>query len=307
MPSVLAPIAAAAYRNNHLEWYGAIEVDRKTKETIWKFDATQTEFKTARIYEEKSKIKHEGFRPSSVERLSDGRTLIGGWRRGLLVDEEGEVNQFFTHELMNDVHEIQTTKKNTYLVTSTGMDTILELDEDFNEIWRWHMWENVSSNFRPNCYYPNNLNMKDKRDFAQSPDNRYHLNYATEYRDDMLLCSALNYGVFIVNKDNGKIIKKMTHICECHNPYPCNGNLIVAESGKDRIVSVNWKGKKTVMLDEGLSFAKDVDPIHGTDQWLITDTKNDRILIWDKEEDKFVDKYLLGKMSKPYEADFLEG
>jgi len=36
---ILAPIAAAAYKSGHSEWYGATEIDAETGERVWRFDA----------------------------------------------------------------------------------------------------------------------------------------------------------------------------------------------------------------------------------------------------------------------------
>ena len=122
MSRILAPVAAATYRNGHLDWYGAVEIDAESGEELWRFDATESRFDTAQLLQTGHTVTHSGFRPSSVQRLDDGRTLIAGWRRGVFVDEDGDVHQSFTHDLMNDTHEIQRTEAGMYLVAATGLD-----------------------------------------------------------------------------------------------------------------------------------------------------------------------------------------
>jgi len=225
MSRILAPVAAATYRNGHKDWYGAVEIDAGTGEELWRFDAVTTDLETAQITQTGQNLTHSGFRPASVDRLADGRTLIAGWRRGVFVDEDGDVHQSFTHELMNDTHEIQRTEAGTYLVAATGMDSLILLDEEFDELWRWHMWEHVDQSTRPGQYYPHRLWYRDARNLALSPDDRYHFNYATFIKGDgsggdgTLLCSALNYGVFTVDVATGEIIDEFTDLDECHNPF----------------------------------------------------------------------------------------
>lgn len=246
--------------------------------------------------------------------MPDGRTLIADWSRGVIVDEDGEVDQTFTHPMMNDVHEIQYTKNGWYLVASTGLDTLLVLDEDFTELWRWHMWEHLDPATRPGEYYPDQLWYKDGRDLALDPDDRYHLNYASVVSNrvgdedgPILLCSALNYGIFLVSMETDEVLAEFRALDECHNPCPVDDGYAVAESGAHRVVAVDWEGRKRTLFDDGVGFVKDADPIGGTGEWLLTDTKRDRVLIWDLGDDDPKREFHLGDGAYPYEADYLTG
>jgi len=313
MSRILAPVAAATYRNGHKDWYGAVEIDAGTGEELWRFDAVTTDLETAQITQTGQNLTHSGFRPASVDRLADGRTLIAGWRRGVFVDEDGDVHQSFTHELMNDTHEIQRTEAGTYLVAATGMDSLILLDEEFDELWRWHMWEHVDQSTRPGQYYPHRLWYRDARNLALSPDDRYHFNYATFIKGDgsggdgTLLCSALNYGVFTVDVATGEIIDEFTDLDECHNPFLQGERLVVPESGADRVLSIDWNRRRETLFDGGLNFVKDADPMESEGKWLLTDTKNGRVLVWREDEPEPEREFFIGQDTAPYEADFLPG
>lgn|GEM_PF-5273573 len=312
MTSVLAPVSAAGYRNGHLDAYGAVELAVDTGEVVWEFDATASPLATARMYQSGDVVKQTGFRPASVQRLEDGRTLVADWSRGVIIDESGAVDTTFTHELLNDVHEIQRLADGTYLMASTGMDTLVLLDEGFEELWRWHMWEHVPEATRPGQYYPDQLWYRDAKDLALSPDDRYHLNYATvldgspRRGDATLLCSALNYGVFTVDVATGAVTNAVTSLDECHNPYPTEDGLVVPESGADRVVRTDWDGDHAVLFDGDLAFVKDADPVED-DVWLVTDTKHDRVLLWAAEATDPHRVFDLGGDANPYEADHLTG
>lgn len=312
MSSILAPVAAAAYKNGHLDYFGAVELDAESGDTVWQFDAPATEFQPSRLYESGQVVKQSGFRPASVDRLADGQTLVSGWSRGVFVDEDGDVTETFTHQLMNDAHEIQRTEDGLYLVASTGMDTLLLLDEDFEEVWRWHMWEHVDDATRPGQYYPHHLWYKDARYYALNPDDRYHLNYATVIEgeagqgDAKILCSALNYGIFVVDMASDEVAREFTALEESHNPHRLDEAYAVAESGADRIVVVDWNERQGTLFEEGLAFCKDADPI-GDGDWLVTDTKNNRVLVWNEDDPAPDREFHLGEDAKPYEADYLTG
>lgn len=305
--SVLAPVSAAAHRNGYLDWYGAVEYDLETGEEVWRFDSTASRFDVAQLVQDGRVVRHRGFRPASVQRLEDGRTLIAGWQRGNVVDENGRLRDTFTHDLLNDAHEIQRTERGTYLAASTGLDTLLEFDDGFEEVWRWHMWEHVDPGTRPPDYYPDQLWYRGQpADLALSPDDRYHLNYATYLNDDEILCSALNYGVFVVDRESGEVVRERTDLDECHNPRRVDDGLVVPESGADRVVRVDWSDETETLFEGGLSFVKDADPMPG-DDWLLADTKHDRVLVWAEDEDEPRQSFHLGQDANPYEADVLSG
>lgn len=319
MRSVLAPVSATAYKNGHQDRYGVVELDATSGDVVWAFDATASEFTTSRLYQSGDVVKRTGFRPASVERLDDGRTLVADWARGVFVDEDGDVEETFTHELFNDVHEIQRTDGGLYLVASTGMDSLFVLDEDFEELWRWHMWEHVDPP-HPGHYYPDQLWYRDVRDLALNPDDRYHLNYATVLEgrpaagDATILCSALNYGVFTVDMATGEITRAQTGLDECHNPYRLGdgdptaeaAQFVVPESGADRVVRTDWEGTVEPVFEGELAFVKDADPV-GDGEWLVTDTKHDRVVLWTEGDAEPHRTFDLGEDANPYEADALAG
>jgi hypothetical protein len=306
--SILFPIAAQAYKNGNIGVYGAMEVDIETGEPVWTFDSVSAGYPVAELYDTPDGVKHDGFRPSSVHRLPGGETLVAGWRRVVWVDEDGEVSREETQSQFNDIHEVQPTRHGTYLVAVTGMDTIYEFDEDWNQVWCWRMWDHVDPVTRPNGYYPNLFTGADVTDMAFHPDGRYHLNYATDTGPDTILCSALNYGVFYLDRETGDVTASNTALSETHNPYEVKqGDLVVPESGRDRVIRTDMSGVTDVLFEGGLSFVKDADPLPDSDRWLLTDTHNDRVLLWEEGAPHPDEEYVIAGGAKPYEADFLTG
>lgn len=305
MSTILSPIAPQAFLNDNHAFFGAVELDVESRDVVWTFDAIQMGFDPPTYTQDGEYIKREGFRPASVQRLSSGMTLISGWHRGFVVDEDGDIHAEFTNRLMNDTHEIQQTSDGTYLVASTGMDTIFELDEDFDELWRWHMWEHVDTESRPEDYYPPDLLSTDCRAFAMYPDDRYHLNYITETENGDLLASALNYGIFTIDRETGRVRSSYTDLDECHNPVRTGDTYVVCESGKDRVIRVSPHTGTEVLFTEGLKFVKDADPIDNDGNWLIADTKNDRVLVWNVADSAPKREFYLCEDANPYEADYL--
>jgi hypothetical protein len=303
--SVLAPIEPHAYKEGHADFYGAVEVERHSGAVVWRFDST-AELRIGGLFDTSRGVKYKGFRPSSVARLDDGLTLISEWKSVVWVDEDGSVVRREQHDLMNEVHEVERTDRGTFLVASTGLDTVVEFDEDWNVLWRWHMWEHVDPATRPGNYYPPAVVGQSVREIAFSPDERYHLNYVTELDPETLLCSARLYGVFTIDKATGEVRETITDCEESHNPVAVDDDVVLCESGRDRVVSTDMESVTGVLFEGGLDFVKDADPMGGGD-WLVTDTKNDRVLVWTRDEPEPAEEYELPTRSKPYEADYLTG
>jgi len=303
--NALVPIAVPAYKHNNVNFFGAIELNIETNSIVWSFDALSEGLEASEI-EGEDILEYTGFRPASVQRLDNNNTVISGWSRIVVVDENGEIIQIYTHPRFNDIHETKFTDNDTILVASTGADEILEFNKEFEVIWRWKMWEHIDDT--PNHYYPSEIpEADDIRNLAFGPDYRFHINHAQYIDDDLILASALNHGIFVINKETDKIVNQFTELDECHNPYLLeDGTIVVAESGKDRIVKVDDNVIDEVMFEGEMNFVKDADKVKD-DIWIISDTKNSRVLYWKKDEDNPRAIINLPEKSLPYEADYLTG
>jgi len=58
------------------------------------------------------------------------------------------------------------------------------------------------------------------------------------------------------------------------------------------------------MFEEGLEFVKDADPM-GDGEWVIADTKHDRVLTWERGAPEHSREFHLSEDANPYEADYL--
>lgn len=304
--NILVPISASAYKNDNASFFGAMELDVENNNVKWSFDAINEGFKRAELNDTGKYLKHTGFRPASVQRLNNNNTLISGYKRVIIVDENGELTESITHPRFNDVHEAKLTNNNTILVASTGIDEILEFNDNRKVIWRWKMWEHVDDT--PDNYYPSAFGDDENiKDMAMSPDDRFHLNHAQYINEDLILASALNHGTFIIDKETDEILVEITDLDECHNPYWLeDSSIVIAESGNDRIVKVQPTGKFEVMFEGGMEFVKDADKIND-DSWVIADTKNSRVLFWKEQEDEPQTVINLPEKTMPYEVDYLTG
>lgn len=312
MSSILVPIAPSAVREGYSDWFGVVELDVKTGEEVWRFDAIEQGLERGKLVENGGTVEFRGFRPCSVERLDNGLTMVSGWSRVVFVDEDGDIVKTISDPIMNDIHETKLSRSGTYLVASTGADTILELDKDGNRIHEWYMWQHVFPSTKPKDYYPTELDITsnarvDINRSAFQPEQRYHLNFVEEVEKDIMLVCALNYGICLVDWKNDSIRKKLIDIGKCHNPHKIGDTYYICQSSDHRVIAADWRGMRKTVFEGGMNFVKDADPINRNGDWILTDSKNWRILLWNIDEDEPYKEFDLPDHSAPYEADYLDG
>lgn len=72
------------------------------------------------------------------------------------------------------------------------------------------------------------------------------------------------------------------------------------------VVALDWAERHDTLFEGGLEFVKDADPIENGD-WLVADTKHDRVLLWNEDDPEPKQSFHLGTDANPYEADYLSG
>lgn len=306
---ILTPIAGAAYNQDILDYYGAIEIDSDTGEVVWVFDAIENGLTPPNIEHNKEGLTHKGFRPASVQRINNGDTIISGWKRVLRVSDDGTIKKTYTHDRLNDVHETQYVtdiyKKPRYLIASTGADQILEYDDDFNLIWKWNIWEHVDSSELPDDYYPSKNVGLDIRTDVFRTQHRLHVNYATYIDEERILASALNYGAFIIDRTTGEILTEFKTET-AHNPMRLGSEILVTVKHGVRIFSI--EGEHIIqhnLVSDG--FLKDCDWIEERNVWLVTNAAANKIYLMTPRFEACIREYEVAEKAKMYESDWLSG
>ena len=214
-------------------------------------------------------------------------------------------------------HEICELPNGHLLVADTEFDRIIEIDYPQKHIvWSWEPaeinWTEVNPEWGPDHYYNNPLaydwthvNDVDIKDYGNWSGCLISLR-------NFDLIVEVNYTADFLDPNNPKHIiwwygDYENYTCQRrqHNPdYLSNGNIIVSDSGNNRIIEVNYTIKKIVWKYEGLSWPRDADELPNGNI-LITDsigsrvieiTKDTKQIVWSHSQDFLI----------PYEADLLD-
>ncbi|MBD3226626.1 MAG: hypothetical protein GF329_00425 [Candidatus Lokiarchaeota archaeon] len=207
---------------------------------------------------------------------------------------------------------------NTILIVDTDNDRLLEVAvENKSVVWKWDAREANWTKYNPEWINYSYIQNPTSIDWTHIN----HVNYI-EKRNSLIL-SLRNFDMLIEIPHNESAYEKVIwHFGEPgnhsllhhqHNPEILpNGNLLVSDSENNRIVKINYTTKEIVWTwnnNGNLRWPRDSDYISsGKYQgcYLITDSKNSRVIILDPNTEK-IKLILSSHIMIPYEADHISG
>lgn len=215
-------------------------------------------------------------------------------------------------------HEVAELPNGHLLVADTQFDRIIEIDyPEKNIIWSWEPglinWTKVNPNWGTDHYYNNpivydwtHVNDVDFKQYGtwnaclislRNFDLVVEVNYSADFNDPNNPDNIVWwYGDF----------ENYTYQRKQHNPgYLANGNIVVSDSGNDRIIEVNYTSKEIIWnYDENLNWPRDADELENGN-FLITDSNGCKVIEVTKSTKQIVWSYSFVLLI-PYEADALE-
>jgi multisubunit Na+/H+ antiporter MnhB subunit/uncharacterized protein (UPF0248 family) len=237
----------------------------------------------------------------------------------LEVNQNGDI--IWEYRGLADPHEVQVLPNGHLLVADTNFDRIVEINyPNKEEVWEWDPteinWTEVNPEWGPDHYFNNpitydwtHVNDVDFKSFEswdailislRNFDTIVEINYTAARYDESDLSDASHvtwwYGDYL---NHSKLFRQ-------HNPdYLKSGNIIIADSGNDRIVEVNRTTKEQIWeYSENIRWARDADELEDGNI-LITDCYNNRIIEVEKETKEIVWSFA-HDLIIPYEADLLD-
>ena len=220
-------------------------------------------------------------------------------------------------------HEVLELPNSNLLVADTENDRVIQINyPDKDIVWSWEPalinWTQVNSNWELNHYYNSPLNNKGEVTYDWTHINDVDFKNYGSWNACLIslrnfdLIVEINYTADFISPNNPNNIvwwygehDNYTMLSHQHNPdYLNNGNIIVADSGNDRIIEVNYTSKKIDWIyQEHLMWPRDADELENGNL-LITDSDGGRVIELDRLTNKIVWSFSRGLII-PYEADML--
>ncbi|MFX1252795.1 MAG: aryl-sulfate sulfotransferase [Promethearchaeota archaeon] len=233
------------------------------------------------------------------------------------VDQNGNTIWEFTG--LSFPHEVLELPNGHLLIADTGYDRVIEINYPNKDIvWEWKPelinWTKVNPSWGSDHYYNSkiafdwtHLNDVDFKQYEtwnaclvsiRNFDLVVEINYTAEKIGSPN--NPNNIVWFYGEYNNKELLNRQ------HNPdYLSNGNIIIADSGNNRIIEVNYTTRERVWQYEGgLDWPRDATELPNGNI-LITDSENNRIFEVNKVSKETIWTFK-GELTLPYEAEILE-
>jgi hypothetical protein len=202
----------------HIDLGGClIEIDWESKEVVKKVDLSC---------------------PSGFDYTSEVM-IVASMRKNTLyiLDKDFQIIRYISHPYFNDIHSVSISSAGL-IVTSTGIDSIIELNLNGEILWSWHGFQHGYAKDKfgvERCLdFNRNHNLYDYPTLTQTT----HVNSAIESPKDtnIVYASLFHQGEIIkINKDNKKHSVVYRGLKNCHAICPFSDGFIVSDTKGMRI------------------------------------------------------------------------
>jgi hypothetical protein len=201
-----------------------------------------------------------------------------------MLREPGRVLRRISNPVLNDIHYVAATRRG-YLVASTGMDMVVEIDQNGNTLYEWWAGDHGFTEVEDGTHRLPERGVEQRDRYYHTRHHTTHLN-AVRYRDRAeryLLVLLWRQGrlIEIDTRGDGTPRTILDGLSRPHSIAPLSdGGWLIANS----------QGEELVVLNEALEVEKRVPSMDGWIQdamplpdgtWLIADVNRFRLLVQD--------------------------
>lgn len=199
----------------------------------------------------------------------------------------GQEVGLLSNPLFNDLHTITPSSSGNLLVTSTGTDTILEIDfrTPHEMLWDWLATEhgyNVTPSGKVKA-------IDRKLDYRQimmpTPEHATHINTAINDTDNRILATLFHQGQLIeidrVSKQNRILISGLQ---SPHNIRCRHNGFMLSDTRANRVLLLDREFQIETEIKAGFNWVQDAVEIeeNGKLFYLVCDSNNDKLVLLDK-------------------------
>lgn len=282
-------------KNSKLKKRGVFGTNRACKEDLGG-RIIILDWKTKKIISKKQ-IKT----PSGIAVDKNNIYLVSEGNKILILDRKLNIKRIITNPLFNCMHNINLVK-NGLLCASSGIDSILEIDKNFNLSYKWVATENG--------YELDQFGKKRVIDLKKDHSNieyptlnqTTHINSAI-YRDNSekkIFATLFHQGKLIeIDKESLKSKEILSGLKQPHSVYKIGNNFMLSDTNGKRIVFFNKFGKIIRIINGDFNWIQDTISLKNGNL-LVADSNNHRILEI-SNEGKILDEFKYSKNLKIYQ------
>lgn len=213
------------------------------------------------------------------------------WRDGLLyltmlrmdevlaLDGHGCEQFRFSHPHLNNIHTLQPTKQG-FLLTSSGTDAIIELDQHGILLYEWSALEHGYAYLKNGKVRTIDYTLDQRHIFYSTPLHTTHVNsarYADESEEKILATLFSQGEVIEIDKQSGDARTLVSGLQQPHDLRPCQDGWTVADTRNNRVVLLDkdWNIKEYILME--FDWVQDATMLHDH-SIVVADTNKHRLV-----------------------------
>lgn len=197
----------------------------------------------------------------------------------------------------NDLHSIQYTNDDNFLITSTGLDLVLKIDKSGKTINEWWATEHGFDKDQNN----KNINFDKTKEYNQNSiptsSQSTHLNYSIEVDHDHYLVSLFHQGKIIkINNKDGSFEVIADNLTRPHSIRQIGDKFYIADSKNGRILVYdnNFNEIDQILIDKG--WIQDIREIpNDKSKLFVADADNCNLHLIDLKSKQIIDTFSFSK------------
>lgn len=198
--------------------------------------------------------------------------------------KHGKIIGSLGNNLFNDIHSLSESLRGNLLVTSSGVDAILEID--FNDsrkiIWDWFATENGYNKTPTGKIRVINRELNYQKITTTTPEHTTHINSCLNYKQNKILGVLFHQGKLIEIDMKTKKSKTLLEGLKCpHSIRKRKRGYLICDTRNNRVLLLDNNFKIEKIIKNNYDWVQDAVELSNGD-FLIGDSNNERIIRIDK-------------------------
>lgn len=218
-----------------------------------------------------------------------------------VLKKELKIIDQINNKYFNDIHSVNITK-NGLLITSSGLDLILEISPKGKVLWEWWAFNNGYNTTPLGKERKIKKNINSREIDFPTLEQTTHINSAifSDDREKELIASLFHQGEVVrINKSSGKAKTILNGLKQPHSVYRLGENFVVSDTNGKRVIIFNKNGKIINEIFGEFNWIQDCTKL-SNGNYLVADSNNNRI-VEVNNKGRVIDFYNYDKNYKIYQ------
>jgi hypothetical protein len=215
-------------------------------------------------------------------------TLYVGSNKRIRKIRNGKIVGELDNNLFNDIHSLSKSRRNNLLITSTGIDSILEIDFDNPKkiIWDWFATESGYNKTPTGKTRIINRKLNYQNITTTTPEHTTHINSCLNYKKGKILATLFHQGQLVEIDMKTKKSRILLNNLKCpHHIRKRKDGYLISDTKNNRVLILDKKFNTKKIIENDYNWVQDAIELKNGD-FVIGDSNNDRFIRVNKNGDE---------------------